>query len=154
MPSGPYEVHWDFNSDDRELFENFRRIDELHSDEAPASPGALYVCIQVQKVDAVERLLSAGVSANARLRPEDDWILEITEWWDRYAVPRNGFSEDHREWFPLYQAAVSSTGAKEEHWAQKGCHYGGFTSSQRRSVCGIPATAQTVQIFGGCPFPS
>lgn len=119
MPSGPYEVHWDFNSDDRELFENFRRIDELHSDEAPASPGALYVCIQVQKVDAVERLLSAGVSANARLRPEDDWILEITEWWDRYAVPRNGFSEDHREWFPLYQAAVSSTGAKEEHAAQR-----------------------------------
>lgn len=154
MPSAPYEVHWDFNSDDRELFENFRRIDELHSDEAPASPGALYVCIQVQKVDAVERLLSAGVSANARLRPEDDWILEITEWWDRYAVPRNGFSEDHREWFPLYQAAVSSTGAKEEHAAQRAAIMAALLRHNADPYAEILATAQTVQIFGGCPFPS
>lgn len=114
MVSTPDEDRWDFNSDDGELLEDSRRISALHSG-APANPGTLYVWIQVQKVDAVEQLLSAGVSANARLRPEDAWIVEITKWWNCYTVPRqNGFSEDSRQWFPLYQAAVSDTGGKEE----------------------------------------
>lgn len=113
MPLRP-EDGWDFNSDDLELLENSRRIHELHSDGAPANPGTLYVCIQVQKVDSVERLLSSGLSANALLRPADDWILKIQRSWPCYTIAHNGFSEDRREWFPLYQAAVSNTGGNEE----------------------------------------